>query len=93
VRGKADRAGHWSGQGESQGWVEEPGLQLGSILCVGWDMSAQGISSGQNGPAGSQKGNQKGSSGRLCSLNDRFLCLTFLVNSIQPNFNPQNLNY
>ena len=51
TRGEVDRAGHWSGQGESQGWVEESGLQFGSILCVGLGMSAPGISAGQNNPA------------------------------------------
>ena len=37
---KVDCAGDWSGQGESQGGVEESGLQFGSMLCVGGDMSA-----------------------------------------------------
>ena len=81
--GKADRTGHWFVQGEGQGWVEESGLQFGSILRVGWGMSAQGISTGQNDPVGSLKSDQKGSSDRLCKMNDRFLYLTFSLNSIQ----------
>jgi hypothetical protein len=81
--GEADRPGDWSGKGNSQGRVEEFGLQLGSILRVGWDMSAPGISAGQNDPAGSLKGDQQGSSDRLCKMNDQFFYLTFLVNSIQ----------
>lgn len=68
--GKADCAGHWSGQGESQSGIEESGLQFGSILCVGWDMSAPGISTGQNNPEGSLIGDQKGGSDRLCRIND-----------------------
>ena len=44
--GRPDRTGHWFGQGEGQGWVEESGLQFGSILCVGGDMSAPGMSTG-----------------------------------------------
>ena len=42
--GKADLAGYWPVQGESQGGIEESGLQLGSILRVGWNLSAQGRS-------------------------------------------------
>ena len=41
--GKVDCAGDWSGQSESQGGVEESGLQFGSILRVGGDMSAPGV--------------------------------------------------
>ena len=44
--GEADRMGHWSGPGHGQGWVEESGLQFGSILCVGWDMIALNMSTG-----------------------------------------------
>ena len=44
--GKADCTGHWSGPGQSQGWIEESGLQFGSILCVGGDISAPSRSTG-----------------------------------------------
>jgi len=50
------------GPGEDQGWVEESGLQFGSILCVGGDMRDPGISTGQNDPVGSLKGGQEGTS-------------------------------
>ena len=78
---------------KGQGGVEESGLQFGSILRVGWDMSAPGISTGQNDPPGSLKGDQKGDSDRFSKMNDKFFCLTFLVNSIQRNSNPRNSNY
>ena len=44
--GKADCTGHWSGPGQSQDWIEESGLQFGSILCVGGDISAPSRSTG-----------------------------------------------
>lgn len=44
--GEPDRTGYWFDQGENQGGIEEPGLQFGSILCVGGDMSALSMSTG-----------------------------------------------
>ena len=76
-----DRSSDWFGQSESQGRVEESGLQFGSILRVGWGMSAQGISTGQNDSVGSPKSDQKPRLDRLCKMNNRFLGLTFSLNS------------
>jgi hypothetical protein len=51
------------------------------------------VSTGQNDPVGSLKGGQIGSLNRLCKMNDRFFCLTFLVNLTQRISNSQNSNY
>jgi hypothetical protein len=40
-------------------------------------------STGQNDPVGSLKSDQKGTSNGFCKMNNRFFCLTFLVNLIQ----------
>ena len=91
--GKADRTGHWSGPGEGQGWVEESGLQFGSILRGGGDMSPPSISTGQNDPVGSLTSDQKIGSDRFRKMNDRVLCLTFSLNSIQRISNFQNSHF
>jgi len=44
-------------------------------------MSAPGKSAGQDGPAGSLKGDQQGGSDRLRKMKSMFFCLAFLVNS------------
>ena len=62
---RLDRPGHWSDQGESQGWVEKSGLQFGSILCVGGHVSALRITPVENDPVGSPKSDQKGGSDRF----------------------------
>ena len=71
------------GEGKSQGGLEESGFQYGSILCVGGGVSAPRISTEYTDPAGSLKSHQKGSSDRFCRMNDRYLCSTFFLNSIQ----------
>ena len=81
--GEPDRTSYWFGQGESQGRVEESGLQFGSILRVGGHVSAPRIATEENDPVGSPKSDQKGGSDRFCRMNDRFFCLTFLIISIQ----------
>ena len=63
--GEADCTGHWSGPGQGQGWVEESGLQFGSILCVGGHVSALRITPVENDPVGSPKSDQKGGSDRF----------------------------
>jgi hypothetical protein len=64
--GKSDRTGYWYGQGKGQDWLEESGLQFGSILCIGGDMRVPGASTGQNNPAGSLKGDPIGIPNRHC---------------------------
>ena len=88
-----DRPGHWAGQGEGQGWLEESGLQSGSILRVGGGMTAQSASGGQRNPIGSPEGDQNGRSDRFYKMNDRFLCSTFLVISTQRISSSQNSDY
>jgi len=53
-------------------------------------MSATGITIEENDPAGSAKSDQRGGSDRFCKMNNQFLCLTFSLNSIQPNSNFRN---
>ena len=91
--GKADCTGHWSGSGQSQGWVEESGLQFGSILRVGGDMSIPSISTGRNNPVGSLTSDPKSGSDRFCKMNDRALYLTFSLNPIQRISNFRNSNF
>ncbi len=88
--GKADCTGHWPGPGQGQGWFEESGLQFGSLLRGGGDMSAPSISTGQNDPVGSLTSDQKIGLDRFRKMNDRVLCLTFSLNSIQRISNFRN---
>ena len=56
-------------------------------------MSAPSISTGKTDPVGSLTSDQKSSSDRFCKMNDRVLCLTFLLNSIQRISNFRNTNF
>ena len=90
---KPDRPGHWSVSGQDQDWFEESGLQLGPILRVGGDMSAPSISTGQHDPVGSLASAPNSGSDRFCKMNDRVLCLTFSLNSVQRISNFQNPHF
>ncbi len=53
--GEVDGPSHWSDSGQDQDWFEESGLQFGSILRIGGDMSVRRISTGHNDPVGPPK--------------------------------------
>src|SRR5512135_28982 len=80
---KSDRPGHWSDQGEGQGWSEESGLQFGSILRVGWDMSVPSTSGEQKYSLRLTECGQNQWRNGFYKMNDRFFCLSFWVISIQ----------
>ena len=50
--GEPDHPNDWVDPGEGEDWVEEFGLQLGSILCIAESLKARSTPQGQRGPKG-----------------------------------------
>ena len=78
-----DRPGDWAAAGESQDWLEESGLQLGSILHVGCGMSVPSMSAEEKGLPALPENGPNGSSDMFYEINDQFFFSTLCVNLIQ----------
>ena len=50
ARGEPDHPNNWVDPGEGQDWVEEFGLQFGSILYAAGGLISRGAPKGQKGP-------------------------------------------
>ena len=48
--GGSDHSNDWVDPGEGEDWIEEFGLQFGSILCAAGGLNSRGAPNGQRGP-------------------------------------------